>query len=65
MKAIVKTHSKVKSQQLPHVKNIETVQGPNHWTDYESDYPMRAFVYKFVHLPFKGPINTPLNFYPL
>ena len=53
MPATAKIHSKVKSQQVLHVKNIEAVQGPNHWT-VESIYSKRVLSYTHVRLPVKG-----------
>ena len=53
MPAATKIHSKIKSQQLPHVKSTETVQGPNHRTG-ERGYPRRVLSYDVVRMPVKG-----------
>ena len=44
MHAPAKIDSKISSQQLPHVKSTETVQGPNHRTG-ERVYPKRVLSY--------------------
>ena len=50
MLAMAKIHSKVKSQQLLHVKSIKTVLRPNHWT-VENVYWKRVLSWIYLRLP--------------